>query len=448
MVNTTRSRADDARMSGIAQHTVSPSRIVSGMEADPHSAQMLVDSDLMILWASAGVRSLLGHDPGDIVGRPAYEFVHPDDLSMILEVTQLATTDPDSSTRRQNGSGVRQTVDVRIRSHDGWMLLTLRAAARYGDSTLDAMFVMLTLPDAHRTLLEAMQSVAAHAPLVDSLQILLSALSRAGEGESIGAFVDERGNVVAASRGVRVTDDPATRPWGDLATGRATWTVDVPFAGDLDDTGNQWGGWTLHVLSANAAIHPVDAFVAKKVASLATLAIESANTRRRLFQLARTDDLTGISNRRAFQESLASIGSGEVVTTLIVDLDRFKAVNDFHGHHVGDAALVEVANTLVSTLGPDDVAARLGGDEFAALVRGSSQQRHETVERLRGRLRAVAVPLPDATLLVSASLGDAEHDGGDPLKTLRRADERLLQAKSSDPGSKSSGRGRRRFRDA
>ena len=403
-----RSSTDQRGMSENARQPIAASRIVAGIEADPHSAQMLVGADSMILWASAGVRSLLGLDPGDVVGRPAYELVHPDDIPTIVEATQLATTDPLSTKRRQNGSGVRHTIDVRIRSHDGWMLLTMRVVAGYVDSDLNAMFVMLTMPDAHRTLLEAMQSVASHAPLVDSLQTLLGALSRAGDGQTVGAFVDEQGAIVAASRGVRVAVDPSVRPWGDLAVGRATWTVDVPFAGGADGTEMMLGGWTLHVLSANAAVHPVDVFVAKKVASLATLAIESSNARRRLSQLARTDDLTGIGNRRAFQESLAAIGDDEVVTTVI----------------------------------------RLGGDEFAALIRGSQAERDDAVARLRAQVHNVAIRVPEGVLHVSASIGEAEHSGGDPLRTLRLADERLLHAKSSDPGSTTSGRGRRHFRDA
>ena len=403
-----RSSTDQRGMSENARQPIAASRIVAGIEADPHSAQMLVGADSMILWASAGVRSLLGLDPGDVVGRPAYELVHPDDIPTIVEATQLATTDPLSTKRRQNGSGVRHTIDVRIRSHDGWMLLTMRVVAGYVDSDLNAMFVMLTMPDAHRTLLEAMQSVASHAPLVDSLQTLLGALSRAGDGQTVGAFVDEQGAIVAASRGVRVAVDPSVRPWGDLAVGRATWTVDVPFAGGADGTEMMLGGWTLHVLSANAAVHPVDVFVAKKVASLATLAIESSNARRRLSQLARTDDLTGIGNRRAFQESLAAIGDDEVVTTVI----------------------------------------RLGGDEFAALIRGSQAERDDAVARLRAQVHNVAFRVPEGVLHVSASIGEAEHSGGDPLRTLRLADERLLHAKSSDPGSTTSGRGRRHFRDA
>ena len=116
------------------RQSITASRILSTMEADPHLAQMLIDADLIVLWASAGIRTLLGHDPGDVVGRPAYGFVHPGDLSVILESTQLAIADPRSSERRQNGSGMRHTIDVRIRSHDGWKLLTRRAVAGYGES--------------------------------------------------------------------------------------------------------------------------------------------------------------------------------------------------------------------------------------------------------------------------------------------------------------------------
>lgn len=440
--------ADDDGMIPSLRRTVPAERIVAGMEADPHSAQMLLDRQLTILWASAGVGTLLGHDPASLAGQPSYEFVHPDDLPMILEVTQLATIDPESASRRQNESGVRQTVDVRVRSRDGWVLLTLRAVARFGDSELDAMFVMLTMPDAHRTLLEGMQSVASHAPLVDSLQILLRALSRSGDNETIGAFVDTDGRVVAVSAGVRVTEDPASLPWGALGLGRASWTVDVPFLASPDDRTIEPHHWTLHLLSANAVVHPVDAFVAQKLATLATLAIESANTRRRMFEMARTDELTGISNRRSFQESLAAIGGDEVVSALIIDLDRFKAVNDGYGHHIGDAALVAVARALVACLGPTDVAARLGGDEFAALVRGDRNCRDETVARVRARLNGVEVVGAEVTLIVSASVGAADHDGGDPLVALRRADEQLLRAKATIASPQSSRRGRRAFRDA
>jgi diguanylate cyclase (GGDEF)-like protein len=438
-------RADTALMDPDRPANFAMSRVVAGLHADPHSAQFVVDRGLTILWASAGNQSLLGLDPSDMVGRPSFEFIHPDDLSLILEVTRLSTEDPIGATRRQQGSGVRQTVDVRIRATDGWKLLTMRAVAGYDDPELEGMFVTLSMPDGHRTLLEAMQSVAAHAPLVTSLKILLRALSRSGEDETIGAFVDDRGCVVAASDNCRVTHQGPNQPWGELAAGRASWTVPVPIVSVVDDESRAGGAWTLHVLSAIATKHPVDVFMANKVAELATLAIESANSRRRQFEMARVDELTGVGNRRAFLEAL--IGCDEQpMTMVIIDLDRFKKVNDRFGHHVGDAALVEVARVLTASVRTSDVVARLGGDEFTVVLHGSLDDRADTVQTLRASLRRVPVPAAENSVCVSASVGVAEHRDGDPLKTLRRADELLLRSKSSDP--RFARRGRREFRDA
>lgn len=421
------------------------SRVLAGLHADPHCAHFVVDRSLTILWASAGNEGLLGLDPQDMVGRPSYEFIHPDDLPMILEVTRLSTDDPGGAHRRQQDSGVRQTVDVRIRAREGWKVLTMRAVAGYDDPNLAGMFVTLSMPDGHRTLLEAMQSVAAHAPLVTSLKVLLRALSRAGEDETIGAFVDENGRIVAASDRCRVTNDGPGHPWGDLAIGRASWTVPVPIVSVTVGQSQSTDEWTLHVLSAIATKHPVDVFMANKVAGLATLAIESANSRRRQFEMARVDELTGVGNRRAFLESLAGRDE-ELMTMVIIDLDRFKLVNDRFGHHVGDAALVEVARVLTASVQPGDVVARLGGDEFTVVLRGSVDDRANTVETLRASLQRVPVPTPECAVCVSASVGVAEHTDGDPLKTLRRADQLLLQSKSSD--TQTPRHGRREFRDA
>jgi diguanylate cyclase (GGDEF)-like protein len=438
-------RADTALMEIDQPPEFAISRVLAGLNADPHSAQFVVDRNMVILWASEGNRSLIGYDPSEMVGRPAIEFLYPDDLPLVLEVVRLSTEDPTGATRRQQGSGVRQTVDVRVRAHDGWKVLTMRGVAAFDDPHLAGMFVTLSLPDGHRVLLEAMQSVAAHAPLVASLRILLGALSRSGENETIGAFVDGEGRVVVASENCRVSNDLADL-WGPLGIGRASWTVDVPVVSVVDDDIESGSpSWTLHVLSAIATRHPVDVFMASKVASLATLAIESANSRRRQFEMARVDELTGVGNRRAFLESLSG-RENDLMTMVIIDLDRFKAVNDRFGHHVGDAALVEVARVLTESVHPGDVVARLGGDEFTVVLRGPIDDRSDTVEALRTVLARVPVPVADCSVCVSASVGVAQHTEGDPLKTLRRADQLLLQSKAE--GVRPAQRGRREFRDA
>lgn len=93
-------------------------------------------------------------------------------------------------------------------------------------------------------------------------------------------------------------------------------------------------------------------------------------------ELTRTDELTGLCNRRGFMLQLDQrriAGTLDDHALLLLDCDRFKAVNDDYGHLAGDRVLQSVANILQSVAGPQDVACRLGGDEFCLLVRVSSR---------------------------------------------------------------------------
>jgi GGDEF domain-containing protein len=92
-----------------------------------------------------------------------------------------------------------------------------------------------------------------------------------------------------------------------------------------------------------------------------------------LERLARIDSLTGVANRRQFEEQLSSAlarraGRARASRCCAIDVDHFKAINDNHGHPVGDAVLVEVAGRLLSCVRAGDLVARLGGDEFMVLV--------------------------------------------------------------------------------
>jgi diguanylate cyclase (GGDEF)-like protein len=108
--------------------------------------------------------------------------------------------------------------------------------------------------------------------------------------------------------------------------------------------------------------------------------------------LARTDPLTGVSNSRAFREALEQEATRSrrmhrPLSLAYVDLDNFKAVNDQHGHEVGDRVLRIVADTLRGEVRAIDVVARLGGDEFAVmLVEAEAQQAHVVLERVRAKI--------------------------------------------------------------
>jgi diguanylate cyclase (GGDEF)-like protein len=157
---------------------------------------------------------------------------------------------------------------------------------------------------------------------------------------------------------------------------------------------------------------------------------------------ARTDDLTGLSNRRHFYSRLAEAldapTADRPLAVILIDLDRFKQINDSLGHHVGDTLIQVVAQRLARTLRPGDLLARLGGDEFAVIVAGANRESAETAaKRLRDALQAPFV-LEELTLHLDASFGVAlvsqDEDEGDVDLVLQRADLAMYQAKSSGSG--------------
>jgi diguanylate cyclase (GGDEF)-like protein len=158
----------------------------------------------------------------------------------------------------------------------------------------------------------------------------------------------------------------------------------------------------------------------------------------RLDRLANHDPLTGILNRRAFRrqviDALRRAAQGPVAgTLLLMDLDRFKQLNDHFGHLAGDRVLRAFANVLISGLPPDAIIGRFGGDEFCVLLPGASiaeASRH--AERIRGATEGLAVVIGPALLRVQVSIGLAELPPSLSFnELLRRADHALYQAKSA-----------------
>lgn len=152
----------------------------------------------------------------------------------------------------------------------------------------------------------------------------------------------------------------------------------------------------------------------------------------RLAELAATDPLTGLQNRRAFMEAaerrLAALGEEARVCAIFVDIDYFKSLNDQFGHAIGDQTLYEVAQMLMERTTAQDSVSRIGGEEFAVLRPDGLASAIELAERLRSAIAGIA--RPDGN--VTASFGVAEHRAGESIMALLdRADEALLRAKHS-----------------
>ena len=160
---------------------------------------------------------------------------------------------------------------------------------------------------------------------------------------------------------------------------------------------------------------------------------ERGRLEERSAHLAVHDGLTGLANRSLLSEKLAAaLGTDRQVALLLIDLDRFKQVNDTLGHLVGDELIRQFAARLRDTAGEGDILARLGGDEFAVLLLGSEAQ--DVVDRCETILSLFARPfdLLGHSIFGGASIGAAVVDGQgiDSNELMRRADVALYRAKA------------------
>lgn len=165
-----------------------------------------------------------------------------------------------------------------------------------------------------------------------------------------------------------------------------------------------------------------------------------------LDEVASTDPLTRVYNRRAFlewceKEKERSERTGTTFSVLMIDLDHFKRINDNFGHRTGDSALCAVVEKMQDAIRGIDVIGRLGGEEFAVLLPSASSEAALLVaQRVRGNIEKIAIPAPSpktgetvSMIHVTVSIGVASYLGAGDLvdDLLHRADSALYRAKAS-----------------
>src|SRR3954466_10759135 len=172
----------------------------------------------------------------------------------------------------------------------------------------------------------------------------------------------------------------------------------------------------------------------ERFAGHAALAMRNANLLERMQQMAVTDGLTELANRRSFDRSLdrelqrATRTDGRL-SVVLLDIDHFKNLNDTHGHLVGDNVLREIAAALAECGREYDTIARYGGEEFAAVLPGcSSALAVQVADRLR---RAVEESSSDVAVTASAGVATYPYDGVDAGSLLQAADQALYASKRS-----------------
>jgi diguanylate cyclase (GGDEF)-like protein len=248
-------------------------------------------------------------------------------------------------------------------------------------------------------------------------------------GEGLIGLAAERGRPILCNEAHR---DPRAGHVAGTPVGEPEAIISVP----LVARGVVIGAMSLYREGEDACFSDFDFELAQRFADAATIAIENARTRAELRELGRRDELTGLLNRRGFNELLAAALADPAqapVALVLVDLDEFKSVNDEHGHLCGDDVLAQVAGVLRDSVGGRGQVCRLGGDEFAIILPSAGPIDAQVIASVvEGALERHVVRLVSGEVRQRASIGTATTEGrldADAETLLREADRAMYDAK-------------------
>jgi len=157
----------------------------------------------------------------------------------------------------------------------------------------------------------------------------------------------------------------------------------------------------------------------------------------KLEKIAYIDPLTNTLNRRRYEEIFRekifeAHKNGSPLSVMVLDLDRFKAINDTFGHEIGDHVLKKFADLIYQTIRTDDIFARIGGEEFSLLLTGFSREDTlKIAERIRKQVEEMDLSFLSINLTLTVSIGVAFYEEGATMDSMmREADKKLYQAKN------------------
>lgn len=436
---------------------------------------VVVDADAVVHWVSPSVRTLLGYEPGELVGLGSWEFVHPEDAEVLVERWFAAA--------EHGPRGV--PTRVRVRHHDGrWLVVEARATVRLDDPEVAGTIVVLSDVTARADVEEHLvqqaeltDAIARGAPLDVVLQRMTQMVEARLPGTYAGVALVDPDGVLRLRSAPRVPpalvayhdaiepDSPPARRLRDSLDGVVIYSLDDPdIPAEVRRICAEIGIGCVHAtpirLPASGElvgalsvahppdrpggldpVHPSEREFLHRLSRMAAIAIERDRFERALEHSARYDALTGLPNRvllveriRAAQDRAHRRGAGLAV--LLLDLDRFRVVNDSVGHDRGDEVLRQVAERLARAVRPGDTLGRFGGDELLVVCnRADRRTAEEVARRLLGCL-VRPFSLDGADLHVTASVGIALCGPGEvgqdrsPEGLLRRADVALHRAKA------------------
>jgi diguanylate cyclase (GGDEF)-like protein/PAS domain S-box-containing protein len=387
----------------------------------------VLDAEGRVVYINGRATAMLGHRLDEVVGANAFDFIHPDDLAYMAWSWEARQSKPGEP-------GL--IVQCRGRHADGsWV-----ACEVIGLNLLEHELV--------RGMVITLRSLDHQAALADSPARLRSMVDRTSD---IVLLLDPDGTLVYANR--RLTsgfghdnDRVVGDPWVSLlvpddVASAERWFAELLAAGDRANARAR-----LHIRGARGDVHELEwigtnqtgdpliggvILSGRDITELVVMEGQLRAQNAQLLEAATHDPLTGLLNRPAFVQEMAGVlaarraadDTGDVVV-LFCDLDRFKAVNDAHGHATGDHVLAIVAARLADSVRDGDVLARYGGDEFTILLGDDAPP--EVVTGLATRLRATLsepVTVGDTMAHIGVTIGVSRA----PVRTAN-LDEMLREA--------------------
>lgn len=415
----------------------------------------VVDAEGRYVFISASCERLLGYTPDELIGRNMIELVLPEDRERTLQAAEeIMSGQPkvhfENRYLRKDGRVVDVMWSARWSAADGIRLAVARDVTelKRAERLRTALYQISESAHAADGLPDLCRHI--HQVITDLLPArnFCVALYDAGEDMiSYPYYIDERRPVPQPHRPeagtplaqVIRTGEAQLSGTGECAQGRADW-LGVP----LVLQGAVVGALVMQTYSPDLCYTEDDRDLLQFISTQIATVIERKQAEAQLRHLAQHDALTGLPNRRLFEDRFdtalrRAAREHEQVALLYLDLDGFKYVNDTLGHGAGDVLLRDVAQRIEGCVRASDTVGRLGGDEFAVLVTrvGGRSAVDVVTETIRATL-AAPFEVNGTSVTISAAIGMAvypEH-GKDMSELLRRADADMYAGKRAGAGQK------------
>lgn len=436
-------------------------RLARAVAQDTRGVNALISDALMIEWISPSIRELAGHDPSSLIGTFALDLLHPDDAASGALMLSHELNNP-----WMGAQGVPLTrpaaTDLRIRTADGgWMVFEVTGMNCFADPEVRAM--LCTLRDVRQRrlfdlvlertslgapageVLEGVTRIVSSAVRVDNVVAVLrrgaeihNTLAQVGDGSRASIFLEVAPALWADLD--QIADDAfLLHDRSRLVGYQPSWlpigTVKLPVLWAFPirtPTTQETHGVILVWSRYTDGPNPFERGAIVRAGRLGGIAIERAQQQQALRNAATTDPLTGAPNRAAFTSTLEAMADEKGAWAMLsIDLDGFKETNDTHGHHVGDALLIDVAKRIATTLRPGDTFARIGGDEFAIVCRGvtGEEDAHAVADRVIATVKGITA-VHDRPIVIGASIGIAYSWNSESTERLLQfSDTALYRAK-------------------